>query len=41
MWSIFFYLIKMNNLKFKITDKDSKISGVVFKHLDGSPYILN
>ena len=32
----------MNNLKFKTIDaNDSKIDGVVFKHLDGSLYIKN
>ena len=31
----------MNNLKFKTTTKDSKIGAVVFKHLDGTPFILN
>ena len=31
----------MNNLKFKTTTKDSKIGNTVFKHLDGSDYILD
>ena len=29
----------MNNLKFKVTTKESKIGDIVFKHLDGTAYI--